>query len=208
VPGSVVGLLLLFAALGPGFVWVLVAERRTPQAERTPLLETAQLVAVGGLCSLIGAALVLFLGREFDVIDLAALQRDPSRYLLLHPLRAFAVLAGAAAVALTIAWLAARFVHRGVHPTQYAGTTWRQVLGAHKEQAAVATVGLSSGRIIQGVVLAYEISPPTEPRDIALGQPLIDVNPPSGATSPLAGDAFIISERDIAWLSVDYRTPR
>jgi hypothetical protein len=97
VPGSVVGLLLLFAALGPGFIWVLVSERRTPQAERTPLLETAQLIAVGGLSSLAGAAIALFVFRELDVIVPAALERDGTGYLLLHPLRAFLVLAAGSA---------------------------------------------------------------------------------------------------------------
>jgi hypothetical protein len=207
VPGSVVGLLLLFAALGPGFIWVLVSERRTPQAERTPLLETAQLIAVGGLSSLAGAAIALFVFRELDVIVPAALERDGTGYLLLHPLRAFLVLAGAATASLALAWIAARIVYRGDPPSQRPGTTWRQVLGANKDRAAVATVALRSGRLIQGVILAYELHPPTEPRDIALGQPLFVVDAATASTTRLFGDALVLSEGEIEWISVDYARP-
>jgi hypothetical protein len=208
VPESVVGLLLLFAALGPGFVWVRVAERRTAQPERSPLLETAQLVSVGGLCSLASAALALWVASEFNVIDVAAVQRQGATYALLHPLRAFVVLAAAAVAALLLAWAAARLAYSGDKPSLHPGTTWRQILGAEKDRAAVATLGLRSGRIIQGVVIAYEIREPTQPRDLAIGQPIVDVSPTTRETTPVAGGALLLSESEIGWMSIDYVKPR
>lgn len=207
MPESVVGLLLLFAALAPGFVWVRVAERRTAQPERSTLLETAQLVSVGGLCSLASAALALWVASELGVIDVGAVQRQGATYALLHPLRAFVVLAAAAVVALLLAWVAARLAYSGERPSLHPGTTWRQVLGAEKERAAVATLGLRSGRIVQGVVIAYEITEPTQPRDLAIGQPIVDVSPITGETSPIAGGALLLSEDEITWMSLEYATP-
>jgi hypothetical protein len=208
VPESVVGLLLLFAALGPGFVWVRVAERRTAQPERSPLLETAQLVSVGGLCSLASAALMLWVASELNVIDVEAVRRQGATYALLNPLRAFVVLAGAAMAALLLAWMAARLAYRGDEPSLHPGTTWRQVLGAQKDRAAVATLGLRNGRIVQGVVIAYEITEPTQPRDLAIGQPIFDVSAATGETSRIEGGTLLVSESEIGWMSVDYVTPQ
>jgi hypothetical protein len=47
MPTDVVGIIVLLPAFAPGFAWIRIAETRTLHAERSALLEAAQLGLVG-----------------------------------------------------------------------------------------------------------------------------------------------------------------
>lgn len=161
------------------------------------------MVAVGGLFSLVAAAGALLVARETSLIDTQSLISEGPKYFVAHPLRGLLLLAGGAVSAFLLAWAAARLAYRGHLPTQSPGTTWWHVLGARKEVAAAATLGLRSGRTVQGVVRSYSMNPPTEPRDIALGKPLREVDA-AGNVLALSGDVLMVSETEIAWIAIDY----
>jgi hypothetical protein len=143
--GDLVGLLLLFSALVPGYVWTRVAERRTPLANRSALLEAAELLAVGALTTVAAGALVLSISRATSLLDTGALRADAVGYILEHPVRALGALAAVAVCSCALAWAGARLVYRGEPPTLQSGTVWTEILGDRKDRALVATVAMRNG---------------------------------------------------------------
>lgn len=202
---NVLELLLLAAALGPGWVWVNVAERRVARPDRSGLLEAAELVVIGALCTTLAALVVLSAAQAIGAINVADVRSDGAAYVLAQPARSLPVIATLLAASYALAWGAARLTYGRHQPTQQPGTVWREVLGARKsEAAAVATVELRNGRRIQGVVASYTHTGPEQPRELALAAPM-RVQPDTDATPvDLPGEVLILHGEDILSINVSY----
>lgn len=202
---NVLELLLLAAALGPGWVWINVAERRIARPERAGLLEAAELVVVGALCTTVAALMVLPAADAVGALGPEAVRRDGAAYLLNQPVRALPVVAALLAASYMLAWIAARITYGHHQPTQQPGTVWREVLGARKgAAAAVATVELRDGRRIQGAVASYTHTGPEQPREIALAAPMRVQATGQDTPVELPGDCLILQEQDILAITVTY----
>lgn len=80
------GLILLLAGIGPGYVFVRVAERREPRIERSQLLEAAELLVVGAVLSTAAALVVLIITQATRALDLEALADNGVKYILREPI--------------------------------------------------------------------------------------------------------------------------
>jgi hypothetical protein len=202
---NVLELLLLAAALGPGWVWINVAERRVARPDRTGPLEAAELVVIGALCTTLAALAVLPGAEAIDALDADAIRRGGAAYLLEHPARAMPVITAVLALSYALAWTAARLSYGRHQPTQQPGTVWREVLGAHKATAAAtATVEMRDGRRIQGAVTSYTHTGPEHPRELALAAPMRVQYPGQTVPVELPGDVLILQEQDILSINVTY----
>lgn len=206
IPDTLAGLALFAASLGPGYVYVRVAERRVPRAERTQLLEAAELLVLGGLISTVVAMLVIFGARESDLINVETVRSEGLDYLLLHPLRGFTTLGTIFGLSYLTGWGAARFVHRKKKPSQQPGTVWREILGAKKDtHVSWATVELRDGRVLQGQVASYTLETPTEPRELALAAPLYQRRIGRSEVERVPDDFLLLREEDILYIAVDFQ---
>jgi hypothetical protein len=198
IPGTLVGALFLAACLVPGFIFLLIAERRRAQPSRSTLLEAVELAGVGAATSLAAATLVLLVFRWFDVVDLQALADEPGRYVLLQPARGLGTLLATFAASCGLAWLAAQivFVRKETvfHP---AGTAWAKVFWDDRpssEHAVLVIVELIDGRRIIGPVSGFT-SEMEENRELALRRP-IAVRAGADAEIMVTDDDFLIIRED------------
>jgi hypothetical protein len=202
---NVAELLLLAAGLGPGWVWISVAERRVARPDRSGVLEVAELVVIGALCTTLAALVVLTFAGAVGVVDRVELRNDAAGYVLDHPARTLPVLAALLVTSYAFAWIAARLACGGHQATQQPGTVWREVLGARKEDAAaVATVELRDGHRVQGVVATYTHTSPDQPRELALAAPMRVQHRGDAVPVDLPGDVLILHDEDILSINVTY----
>jgi len=205
IPNTLLGLLLLLlAGLGPGYVYVLVAERREPRIERSPLLEVAGLLTVGALTTGTAALTVLIFTQATGLLDVRALVENGSKYVameLVPSLVALVVILGLSyggAITLALA------VHRGKEATLYPNrSVWWQTIGQAKTSGPVfATVELKDGRIVDGYVSAYTIDSDAGRRDLALQRPLFVRQSGRSDRAPLDVDYIILPDSQIVYLSL------
>jgi hypothetical protein len=171
IPSSVTALVVFLASVGPGYVYVRVAERWRPYRERTALREVAEMVVSGSLATLVGVVVALVVARATSLLpDREALIRDAGRYLVLHPVRMGITLLIVVAVSYGLAWLIARY-SPGRGAEVFADSGWygafeRKLPTGH---GVVATVELRDGRAIAGVVRAFTAEPtPVSDRELML----------------------------------------
>jgi hypothetical protein len=69
IPNTLLGIVVFAAAVGPGFLYVRIAELWRPYRERTPLREAAELVIVGSIASTAGVFVALILGDATGGLD-------------------------------------------------------------------------------------------------------------------------------------------
>ncbi len=206
IPSTLAGLVLFMASLGPGYVYVRVAERRVPRAERTPLLEAAELLVIGALTTTVVSMLVLWGARELGLVDLGVARRDGLGYLLLHPLRGFTTLTAIFFLSYLLAGLAALAVNRGRLPTQQPGTVWSEVLGRQKATTdAIATVELRDGRMLQGRVASYTLDLATEGRELALSAPMRQRAGRHSPVQDVPDHYLVLREEDLLYVAVTYQ---
>lgn len=207
IPDSLAGLLLFAASLGPGYVYIRVAEQRARRADRSQLLEAAELLVLGSLITTVVAMLVIFGAQAIGLIDVETVQRNGLDYLLLHPMRGFATLGAIFGVSYAVGGVAAAVAHRGKRPSQQPGTVWRDVLGQRKEtDDAWATVELRDGRFLQGQVASYTLDVSSEPRELALAAPLYQRRAGSTEVEQVQNvDFLLLREEDMRYVAVDYQ---
>jgi Family of unknown function (DUF6338) len=116
IPSTLLGLVVLAASIGPGYVWVRVAETRVPRSPRTQLLEIAELIVTGGLFSTLAFLVVLSFASATSWLDTDALAADGSDYVIRHPIRVLSVVLVGLAVAYAGASGAAHWFYRKYRP--------------------------------------------------------------------------------------------
>jgi hypothetical protein len=184
IPSTLVGVLVFAASIGPGYVWVRIAERRQARQERSALLEAAELVVIGGLASTIAALLVVVTGEQLDLLDPVRLSRDGGEYLISAPERALGAVAASLFVAYAGAAAAARLWYWRAPPTlEHGYSAFHKILQPGRPQTTVrppkidrlpyVTVGLRNGLAIAGWSYAYTVEPvEPERRELVLATPI------------------------------------
>lgn len=194
------------ASLGPGYVYVRVAERRVSRAERSPLLEAAELLVIGALTTTVVSMLVIWGARESHLVDMQAARRDGLEYLLLHPLRGFTTLTAIFALSCGLAGMAARFLHRKRLPTRRPGAVWSEVLGRDKAtHDAIATIEFRDGRMLQGQVASYTLEAPAADRELALAAPMRQRAGKGRPMQDVADDYVVLSADDVLYVAVTFQ---
>jgi hypothetical protein len=115
LPGNLLALVLLLAAVAPGYVYVRVAERYQSRLDRSALVETVELVAIGAACTTVAVLLAVGLEGLVDgvVLDVSRWASQGNAYLRSRPeslARSIGLVLGGAGV---VAYLSARIVNRG-----------------------------------------------------------------------------------------------
>lgn len=202
IPTNLVGLVLFALVLAPGWIWVRVAERRELRAERSSLLEAAELVVTGVIFTAAAAMLVAWIGDETGRLPgLRAITASGSTYMQERPYSAAAAGAAVFVLSLAAAYVVARFVYRGKEPAiTPAGSVWRDVfVRGGRDTRVFVSVSLVNGTIVEGYLFSYPTDSPGSDRDIALQKPIYTWSgePPKRTEVP-ADRAVIRSEQVVA----------
>lgn len=205
IPGTVLGLLLFAASLGPGYTYLRLAETREPRQERSQLVEAAELVLVGAMASAFASLLVIATAEATGLADIDRLASTPRMYIVDSPLRVLALLVAATLLANGGAALAAIAAHRGAEPTIKPGySAWHFVLadevGVHRKYA---TVEMRDGRSVAGWVAAYTVEPADpDKRELILATPLRIKAAGAESFEMMLDDGIILQGADIVAISV------
>ena len=99
IPGTLLGLVGLAVALGPGYIYVRRAELHHNRPVQSQLGELVEMVVIGSAASLVSAGLVLGALTSLNFIDSTKLHEDAGAYLLSEPWKCFL-----AAVTFSMGW--------------------------------------------------------------------------------------------------------
>jgi Family of unknown function (DUF6338) len=209
IPSTVFGLLVVAAALGPGYVFVRVEERRRPRAVRSPLLETAELLLIGGIFSTAAFAGVAALSVWAGWIDEHMLAIQRTTYVIDH-LPVFAGLLLLALLTSYVAtWVVARVLLFRRPRTIEWHSAWDEILRPRSGVINYATAGLDDGSAVAGDVLGYTVGNiQPDDRELILAKP--EVRGVGQQIYEQAKDHFVVLRGDrIRTLSViHYATAR
>lgn len=211
IPSTVTGLVVFLASVGPGYLYVRVAERWRPYRERTVLREAAEIVVSGSLATLVGVVVALLVARVVNVIpNREALIDAPGRYLILHPGRMGLTLLIVLVVSYGLAWLIARFAP-GRGAEVFADSGWYGALERKlpKDHGVMATVELQDGRTIAGAVRAFTAEPtPVDDRELMLagsGESPMLVRMPDGHVTSIKHQFVLLRGDQIRYITGEYR---
>jgi hypothetical protein len=206
IPGTALGLVLTVAALGPGYIYLRVAERRSARPERSGLLEAVELAVVGALASTAALLIVGALADWTQVANAHWLAAHPAHYASDHPLRLLWLVALTLALAYLIAWAVANLMHRTADVIRPAGSAWTEafITDCPKGSAAVLTVELRDGRNVEGTLRAHTPSVDYN-RELYLTAPLrVQARPASPPTRLDSTSFMVLRETDILAVSGKY----
>jgi Family of unknown function (DUF6338) len=204
MPTTLFGVLLFLAGIGPGYVYVRIAERREPQVRRSALLEAAGLLVIGGLTTGLAALIVLIATDATGLMNVEALIKYGTRYVASEPLPVLVAVFITLLLSYTGAIGLALIVYRGRKATVYPNrSVWWEAIGEAKNAGPVfATLELRDGRVVDGYVHAYTIDPDTDRRDMSLQRPIFVR--PSGRVdrTPLNVDYLVLPDTEIVYVSL------
>jgi hypothetical protein len=203
IPTTLLGLAVLAAGLGPGYLFVRVEERRRPRIERSQLLEVAELLFIGGLASTTAALAVLSVASHFEWIKTNQLANQGVRYVIRNPGPGLGGFLATLVIAYAGAWAAARLIYRRDPPSIYGFSAWHRVLADEPAIRPYATVGLTSGLAVAGDVSAYTVDDaPLERRELVLEGPLKIREPGETAYREVYDQYLVVNGSEIRTLSV------
>lgn len=211
IPETLVGLALFAAAVGPGYLYVRIAERREPRQERTQLFEAAELLVIGASTTAVTVLAVLALAELVGFIDTVELTKEPGAYLVTEPARILPAVVLTLAGSYGGAWGVAKVVHRRstaeIRPND-SGWFGAFERDRPKDSGILGTVELRDGRLIMGVVRSATTEQTTD-RSITLSAPLdapLQVRSADGQTVTAIADDFIVLDgQDVLYVSGRYR---
>jgi len=209
IPDTLLGLLLFIGAIGPGYVWLLVVERRRPSEERSAILEAAELSFVGILSTGVAAFIVLGVvdGWESLGVDTSALATDGGKYLLQEPIKGIGTLLAIFGLSFGLAWGAAQIGQPDDPPIKPGFNVWDRVFSLTGPEKVFVTAELRDRRRFSGYVHAWDVGTGEEDRDLSLQAP-IKVRPPGGPEYELSGVHFLaLQQEEIVWLSATWDPP-
>lgn len=216
MPETLLGLVLFAASVGPGYLFLRIAERWEPQRKLSSLQEAAELVVIGAIASVLAALIVLLVGEAIGGIDSEQLVADRFTYVIREPgtsllaLVAFLIVSyGSTAV---IAYLrytpfdVKREHRREIHP---ADDPWFKAFSrdAPSDHTAAVTLGMRDGRRIDGILSAFSMEDSGR-RGIVLAPPIgghITVAESVEAErKSLKSDRLVLDEDDVREIFVRY----
>lgn len=157
IPETLLSLILFAATVGPGYVFVRVAERREPRPNRSQLLEAAELVLVGGAATAFAAVAVALLYQATGWLDLKELSDAPRDYTIENPLAVLTMILFVMVLSYVLAYGAARIIYRGAEPSILLHSPVLRELVKICEQSGptFATLSLRDGRSFDGYMSGY-----------------------------------------------------
>jgi len=195
IPNTVLGLVVLAAALGPGYVFVRVEERRRPRPTRSALLETAELVVIGGFASTLAFGFVAAVAAHSGWLDEKALAKNSTQYLLAHASRVTALVVVGLAMSYVATWLFARAFFRHRPANIEAISAWDRLLRARTGVMPYVTASLDDGLAIAGDVEAYTVGErPADERELIIANP--ELRAVGESTFRKARDHYVILRGD------------
>jgi hypothetical protein len=208
IPTTALGLVVFLAALGPGYVYLRVAERRGVRPERSGLLEAVELAVVGAFASTVATLAVFALADAANVVNIHVLGSDPQHYAEDHPLRLLWLVAVTLLTGYALAWTGARLVHLRNEPNIVpGGTAWGNAFRAelpHPYDVVRVTVELRDGRKLTGPLGGFTTDADAD-RELCLAAPIFVQLPGPGAQPTRLEDDFIVArEADILAISGKY----
>jgi hypothetical protein len=216
MPEPLFSLVLFAASVGPGYVFLRIAERWEPRRDRTALHEAAELVVIGAVTSAVAALIVLLVGEAIGGIDADRLVADQFAYVVKEPgtslifLLAFLILSyGSAALLAYRLYMPfdVRSEDRKLfHPND---TLWNVAFSRElpKRHAAWVRVATRDGRIIAGFLQAFS-GDDSDPKGLVLVPPhggSIKVTYlATGKKLELDSDCLVLDGADIGDVFVNY----
>lgn len=202
IPSTVLGLVVFAAALGPGYIFVRIEERRRPRPARSALLETAELIVIGGFVSTMAVAAVAAVATRSGWLDEEKLANDGTTYLLSHTSRFALLLLATLALAYALTWLAASVIFFRRPASIELHSAWDEVFKAKEGVIHYATAGLDDGLAIAGDVVAHSVGDrPSDERELILANP--ELRAPGERSFSPAKEQFAVLRGDrIRTLSV------
>jgi hypothetical protein len=203
IPGTALGVVFVVAALGPGYLYLRVAERRNVRHERSGLVEAVELAVVGAFASTVSLLAVTATADAVHLIDVHRLSAHWHSYLAEHPLRILWLVTLALATAYCFTYLAVRIMHWGQPVSIELGTAWTQAFKAARDPESglfvYATVELRDGRQVDGVLRAHSTEV-GDNRELLLGSPL-QVRVGADQPKSLGAEIVLLREVDVRTLS-------
>jgi hypothetical protein len=205
IPTTLLGLLVFAASVGPGFVYVRIAERHKLRVTRSALLEAGEVLSVGGFTSLVSLLIWVFVGEETGWLDPKRFAKDATTYFGDHPARLLGFLLVVLLTSYGLAWEGARRLHRGLPESIGVGSVWYSQIGDNGATRYVyATAELRDGRSINGQIASFTLDEAEEERQISLAGPL-RVKGRGGDWTPFPTlDRIVLNGGDVLTLSVQY----
>jgi Family of unknown function (DUF6338) len=209
IPASLVGLVLFAATLGPGLVFVLVVERRRLRAERSQLLEAAEVLSIGAVSSGLAALAVIAIADRTGWIGKGGLDRG-RHYLIDHPVRSLTALLAAFVLSCALALAAGRIVTWRLRSTLRPGrSVWYEVFSKRGDNMVRVTAELRDGRRVMGFLKDYTIDMafPAE-RQIALHEPIYVQRPTDLKPNRLPDRVLILQADELLYVGARFEKPQ
>jgi hypothetical protein len=206
IPTSILGVALVAAALGPGYVYVRVAREKRPRGSQSQSAELVEMLVIGALLSVASAGIVLSIGKATGYLDTAALAADFNAYLLGSPAKTFSALVAFYAIAYLAAWCGAAVRHRGAKDYRPDGSAWYDTFATSCPPKSIPflTVELNDGRWIAGAYRKATVER-DENRELCLQRPLGAAAHAGAPMLPEDDDEFVIlREKEIRLIKGRY----
>jgi hypothetical protein len=178
IPSSVTALALLIVAIAPGYAFLRVSEQRSIRPQRSPLVETADLICVGAVGTAIAAIVIFGIGRAAPglFLDLGPWAEGGSKYLSAHAWQALssagATMIASVAISAGLGGLSGKSRRGRIQP----GSVWDEVFRPlHYAQPPFLAVELKDGRLIEGFASVFSTEESAS-RELALQAPLFMQN--------------------------------
>ena len=197
---------MLFAAsLAPGFVYIRIAERRRPRANRSSLAEAVEMVVFGAGLSLVCAFVVLLIATATDLVNWEALVTKPRDYVADYPIRFAVPVMAVLAMSYALAALLALAVHRSPAVSHPGVTVWQQAFWHDKpeDSDAFATIVLRDGTEITGIVRAFT-QQMADNRELLLAGPFARARPGDRGPVQVEEDFLVVREDDVSLIQGHY----
>ena len=210
IPSTLTGVLAFLASVGPGYVYVRIAEQWRPYVQRTPLREAAEIVVSGSLATVVAVVVALIAGNATGFLDLHELAMHPDRYLVESPENAGLALLIVLVVSYGLAWaLAANVPGKG--PRVFPDSGWYAAFERKrpKDRAIVATAELRDGRKLTGLIKAFTAEQmPVDERELTLERTSVSrmlvLMPGSEQAEELDEDFIVLRGSEIVYVAATF----
>ncbi|HWD77855.1 MAG TPA: DUF6338 family protein [Kribbella sp.] len=198
LPSTMVGLLVLVAALSPGLVRRRLVTRYVQRDSRSSVAEVVELATAGAFTSVIAAIATLVLGQFVPfLVSLGEFVGDPAG-LRAHPWRVVLSLVVSLGLSFALASLSGYLWARRVAEVSAMireGTVWAGVLSVKRDgKPAFLAVELDDGRLAEGYFRAVSVAEDVARDALVLRRP-IAISGPANSPRTVVDEDFLLIPR-------------